>query len=338
MRSITTFSDTEQLAGKPATGIRPIGLAVLLGIAVTASSLATAAWYERGVAAPTLTARVSEPAVSRVAVPDITEGLVTRVLHGDTLLLDGSTKIRLIGVNSPSPADPIPEVALDGERSRSFAAGLVEHQRVRLEYEGARRDDYGRLRAHVFLPDGRLLGEELVRAGFAIAEDRHPSRFDGLLVLTDRKARLSKVGLWEEEATEERAEHEAEPSVDEAQSQRTLPRLQLDRPLSAPPATYSLPERSEGAPVPTSTYAEPRSTRSGRVVSSSDGSSGTYTPTRVWPPPAPRSAPSRPAVAENGSYYGEISPVTGRPKTVSVSGYFRRDGTYVRGHYRSRPR
>lgn len=47
---------------------------------------------------------------------------------------------------------------------------------------------------------------------------------------------------------------------------------------------------------------------------------------------------SAPPVAENDSYYGEISPATGRPKTVHVQGYYRKDGTYVRGHYRSAPR
>lgn len=40
--------------------------------------------------------------------------------------------------------------------------------------------------------------------------------------------------------------------------------------------------------------------------------------------------------AENGSCYGDISAATGRPKTVEVHGYTRRDGTYVRGHYRSK--
>ena len=44
------------------------------------------------------------------------------------------------------------------------------------------------------------------------------------------------------------------------------------------------------------------------------------------------------SVAENGSYYGQTSKATGRPKTVHVSGYHRKDGTYVRGHYRSSPR
>ena len=51
----------------------------------------------------------------------------------------------------------------------------------------------------------------------------------------------------------------------------------------------------------------------------------------------PSSSYSR-ACAENGSCYGDISVNTGRPKTVRVGGYYRRDGTYVRGHYRSRPR
>jgi hypothetical protein len=41
-------------------------------------------------------------------------------------------------------------------------------------------------------------------------------------------------------------------------------------------------------------------------------------------------------VAENGSYYGELN-ANGVPKTVHVDGYTRKDGTYVRGYYRSAP-
>jgi hypothetical protein len=60
------------------------------------------------------------------------------------------------------------------------------------------------------------------------------------------------------------------------------------------------------------------------------------------PPNSPTAAaPSTPPAsgcAENGSCYGDISPATGRPKTVFVDGYIRKDGTYVRGHVRSAPR
>ena len=54
------------------------------------------------------------------------------------------------------------------------------------------------------------------------------------------------------------------------------------------------------------------------------------------PTKEPSAIYSTPSIAENSSYYGEISPKTGLPKTTHVRGYFRKDGTYVRGHYRSR--
>jgi hypothetical protein len=53
--------------------------------------------------------------------------------------------------------------------------------------------------------------------------------------------------------------------------------------------------------------------------------------------PRPQEWPTvAPGCEENGSCYGDISAATGKPKTVEVRGYMRKDGTYVRGHYRSR--
>lgn len=57
-------------------------------------------------------------------------------------------------------------------------------------------------------------------------------------------------------------------------------------------------------------------------------------PLRVYTPTDTTYAPR---YAENGSYYGQLNS-WGAPKTVHVGGYFRKDGNYVRGHYRSRPR
>ena len=53
-----------------------------------------------------------------------------------------------------------------------------------------------------------------------------------------------------------------------------------------------------------------------------------------------KSTRSKMSVPSSGSAsgYGEISRLTGRPKTVHVNGYYRKDGTFVKPHYRSPPR
>ena len=57
----------------------------------------------------------------------------------------------------------------------------------------------------------------------------------------------------------------------------------------------------------------------------------------VAPPPGQNtSATTTAPCAENGSCYGDLN-ANGVPKTVHVDGYYRKDGTYVRGHYRSAP-
>lgn len=76
------------------------------------------------------------------------------------------------------------------------------------------------------------------------------------------------------------------------------------------------------------------------VQPSAQAQAQTYQPPTYQPQPTyqPTYQPSTPSVglcAENGSCYGDISNLTGKPKTVAVRGYYRKDGTYVRGHYRS---
>lgn len=62
----------------------------------------------------------------------------------------------------------------------------------------------------------------------------------------------------------------------------------------------------------------------------------TYTPyTPYTPPPAPRTytPPAQPQPAYQN--YGQISPTTNKPMTETVSGYVRKDGTYVNPYARS---
>jgi hypothetical protein len=70
--------------------------------------------------------------------------------------------------------------------------------------------------------------------------------------------------------------------------------------------------------------------------------SGSNSDNRTSGPDATRTASPPPSTsgtglcAENGSCYGDPN-ANGVPKTVHVNGYYRKDGTYVRGYYRSAP-
>ena len=107
-----------------------------------------------------------------------------------------------------------------------------------------------------------------------------------------------------------------------------LPRKLL-RALEAPlPATSRPSDASRPA-------LSPRAAEGARLAAVTPG----YAPPapRYVPPAMPRElAPERVGCQENGSCFGDTSVATGRPKTVEVHGYYRKNGTYVRGHYRSK--
>ncbi|MBN1844530.1 MAG: thermonuclease family protein [Sedimentisphaerales bacterium] len=67
---------------------------------------------------------------------------------------------------------------------------------VRLEPQRGSRGRYGRLLAYLYLSDGSMLNEELIRQGYAYADDRfehiHRERFREL----QHAARQARRGLW----------------------------------------------------------------------------------------------------------------------------------------------
>jgi micrococcal nuclease len=109
---------------------------------------------------------------------------VEKVIDGDTLLVAIGGKrehLRLIGIDTPESkynkraemqakrsAKDLSTIYALGKRAAEFSASLAPSKStVFLEYDVERRDQYDRLLAYVHLPDGRLLNEELLRAGHA---------------------------------------------------------------------------------------------------------------------------------------------------------------------------
>jgi len=121
---------------------------------------------------------------------------VAHVYDGDTVKLKDGRKLRFIGINSP-------EIGYDGEPSESLASEarqalidlLAENRRLALRYGAERNDRYGRLLAHVFLPDQRNLQLLILRQGLAatVAVGRNLGNIDCYLA-AERQA--GKLGIW----------------------------------------------------------------------------------------------------------------------------------------------
>jgi micrococcal nuclease len=122
---------------------------------------------------------------------------VERIVDGDTLVLAGGVRVRLIGVDAPEAAWDDRPAEPRADEATAFVRDFIEGRDVRLEYDRERLDDYGRTLAYVFVED-RFLNEELIRAGLARAMTRFPYRSDRqrLFVAAEREAREHKRGIW----------------------------------------------------------------------------------------------------------------------------------------------
>ena len=135
------------------------------------------------------------------AQPSPSQGVVVRVVDGDTIRvrLGGEVeRVRYIGIDTPETVKPGTPVQCFGKAASAYNARLVRARRVRLAFDAERRDRYGRLLAYVYRePDGLFVNAELVRRGYAetlriapnVAHARELARLA-------RAARRAGRGLW----------------------------------------------------------------------------------------------------------------------------------------------
>jgi len=129
---------------------------------------------------------------------------VSRVVDGDTVMVTpavgGNDAVRLIGVDTPERGEPhYPEAT-------RYARENLDGERVGLELGVETEDDYGRLLAYVYLPDGEMFNEALVREGYAQVATFPPNtRYLGRFEEAQEEARGAERGIWglpEDEACE----------------------------------------------------------------------------------------------------------------------------------------
>ena len=121
-------------------------------------------------------------------------GEVVQIQDGDTLTVkterDRLYKVRLADIDAPEMGQPF------GKPARRLAVDLVLEKTVRVNYTF--KDKYGRLIGEVFLPDGKLLNEEMLKAGLAWHyRVKHPH--SSFLEKLEYKAWKKNLGLWVQE-------------------------------------------------------------------------------------------------------------------------------------------
>jgi micrococcal nuclease len=117
-------------------------------------------------------------------------GKVVGIADGDTISVmhDGKAeKVRLNGIDAPEKGQPFTN------RAKQFVSELAFGREVRVETKG--QDRYGRSIGELFLPDGRILNHEIVKAGFAWWFRRYAPN-DKELERLETEARDAKRGLW----------------------------------------------------------------------------------------------------------------------------------------------
>ena len=104
---------------------------------------------------------------------------VVQFNDGDTIAVDmnGSVEtIRFIGIDTPETHKPNTPVQCYGPEASDYTKKLIGNQKVRLVADpiNTNRDRYGRLLRYVYLPDGILVEEELIRNGYAFSYTQFP--------------------------------------------------------------------------------------------------------------------------------------------------------------------
>jgi endonuclease YncB( thermonuclease family) len=142
---------------------------------------------------------VSEPACTLQAAGT---HAVVRVIDSETVLLDDTREVRLIGALAPRAPDMRPDAPDWPPEAAAIEAlsALVLGRPVELAYAGRRRDRYGRLLAHLFIDrddGGAWVQGELLKGGHARAYGL-PGNFACMreMLAHERVARAAGAGLW----------------------------------------------------------------------------------------------------------------------------------------------
>jgi len=116
--------------------------------------------------------------------------VVTQIIDGDTLVVEGGSRIRLLGINTPEKGQAFYSEA------KSFLSNLTLQKTISLEKDVENKDQYDRYLRYIWLND-TLVNLELVKAGLAYALIYEPNiKYQKEIVDAEQEAKTNKLRLW----------------------------------------------------------------------------------------------------------------------------------------------
>ena len=139
---------------------------------------------------------------------------VSDIVDGDTykvLIQNEEFKVRLLGIDTPESSNntktrrdsqrdgqDVQEIVALGKLATEFVHNyLNEGDSVRLELDVEHFDRYDRILAYIYLMDGRMMNEILIREGYAYVMTYAPNiKYQEIFLEAFKDARENKRGLW----------------------------------------------------------------------------------------------------------------------------------------------
>ncbi len=128
--------------------------------------------------------------VANIVAPQSQDMIVTKIIDGDTIVIQGGEHVRLLGIDSSER----------GEKCYSEAkqriSNLIYMKKVSLETEGDDKDQYDRLLRWISV-DGNSVNKKLVAEGLAISRFYGDSKYKLDIQQAEQNAIENKIGcLW----------------------------------------------------------------------------------------------------------------------------------------------
>ena len=118
---------------------------------------------------------------------------IVRVIDGDTVVLQGGDKLRLLSIDTPEHDEPF------YAQAKAFLTDIALNKQARIEYSSYRRDKYGRLLGYLYI-DSIFVNKLMLEKGLAclyLFKDTDMGRREtNELLQAQRRALQQKVGLW----------------------------------------------------------------------------------------------------------------------------------------------